>query len=199
MQAQPSNTQAARTRFDAGRPCLNLLATIGRRGSTSVERIPAPADLATWLVDADLLDDLVPLDLGDLDRMRRLRDAAYAVVDAARHARTPAAGAVRLVNAAAAHPTPQLRLNPSGRTAARRSDHPVEAALAVLARDTIDLVTGPELTRVHECAATECRMLFLDTSRGTRRRWCSMTRCGNRAKVRTHAARNRQSGRRHDR
>jgi predicted RNA-binding Zn ribbon-like protein len=34
-----------------------------------------------------------------------------------------------------------------------------------------------------------CRMLFLDRSRGRRRRWCSMAECGNRAKVAAHRER----------
>ncbi len=34
-----------------------------------------------------------------------------------------------------------------------------------------------------------CSWVFLDTSRGYRRRWCSSADCGNRARVRRHAAR----------
>jgi len=56
--------------------------------------------------------------------------------------------------------------------------------LALLAAD---LLTGPELAHVRTCPG--CGWLFLD-ARG-RRRWCSMATCGNRAKVRAHAARTR--------
>jgi predicted RNA-binding Zn ribbon-like protein len=44
--------------------------------------------------------------------------------------------------------------------------------------------------RVRRCAGNDCLLTFVDTSRPGRRRWCSMERCGNRAKVR--AFRNRQ-------
>jgi hypothetical protein len=54
--------------------------------------------------------------------------------------------------------------------------------LAVLAGD---LLTGPSREHVRTCPS--CGWLFLDP-RG-RRRWCSMATCGNRAKVRAHAAR----------
>jgi predicted RNA-binding Zn ribbon-like protein len=47
-----------------------------------------------------------------------------------------------------------------------------------------DLLTGDELHRVGRCPGDECGWLFLDTSRGARRRWCDMRLCGNRAKVR---------------
>lgn len=44
------------------------------------------------------------------------------------------------------------------------------------------------LQRVHlrSCANPQCRWLFLDDSKGASRRWCSMSSCGNRAKVRRH-------------
>jgi predicted RNA-binding Zn ribbon-like protein len=50
-----------------------------------------------------------------------------------------------------------------------------------------DLLTGSSREHVRTCPS--CGWLFLDP-RG-RRRWCSMATCGNRAKVRAHAARTR--------
>jgi hypothetical protein len=50
-----------------------------------------------------------------------------------------------------------------------------------------ELLTGPSLAHVRICPGESCGWLFLD-ARG-RRRWCSMATCGNRAKVRAHAAR----------
>ena len=201
MQSQPAAMLGGRTasaggliarpRFDAGRPCLNLLATLGRRGATPVERVANTGDFAAWLTGAGLLDAPVPVSEQEAGQMRQLRQAIFAVIDAARRTRTPDPGAVAVVNSFAAHPAPWPRLSADGRAVTRHSGDPVRAALAVLARDTIDLVTGADLARVRECAAPECRMLFLDTSRGGRRRWCSMARCGNRAKARAYAARSR--------
>jgi predicted RNA-binding Zn ribbon-like protein len=45
---------------------------------------------------------------------------------------------------------------------------------------------------IRECAAGTCTWLFLDRSRSHRRRWCSMTSCGNREKVRRFYARKRK-------
>jgi predicted RNA-binding Zn ribbon-like protein len=50
-----------------------------------------------------------------------------------------------------------------------------------------ELLTGPSRAHVRICPGESCGWLFLD-ARG-RRRWCSMATCGNRAKVRAHAAR----------
>lgn len=59
----------------------------------------------------------------------------------------------------------------------------VGQALSSLARDAIVNVGGdPE--RIRRCAAPDCRLVFHDESRTGTRRWCSMQRCGNRAKVR---------------
>ncbi|WP_258564638.1 CGNR zinc finger domain-containing protein [Streptomyces himalayensis] len=38
-----------------------------------------------------------------------------------------------------------------------------------------------------------CALRFLDRSPAHNRRWCSMSRCGNRTKVRLHQARARRS------
>jgi predicted RNA-binding Zn ribbon-like protein len=63
------------------------------------------------------------------------------------------------------------------------------AALATLARDAVDLFGGRLAARIRVCAAEDCGLLFVDASRPGRRRWCSMERCGNLAKVRGHRAR----------
>lgn len=61
----------------------------------------------------------------------------------------------------------------------------VHAAVLAVA----DLLGDPALAAVRACPGAGCGWLFLDP-RG-RRVWCSMAACGNRAKVRAHAARRR--------
>jgi predicted RNA-binding Zn ribbon-like protein len=60
-----------------------------------------------------------------------------------------------------------------------------------VARDAVLLVGGPLLARVKECENPECSLLFLDDSQARRRRWCSMDRCGNLAKVAGYRSRSR--------
>jgi predicted RNA-binding Zn ribbon-like protein len=91
------------------------------------------------------------------------------------------------VNAAAAVPPLVPALRPDGGTtlvapAAR-------AAFSTLARDAVDLFGGPLARRIRVCAAENCGLLLVDTSRPGQRRWCSMELCGNRAKIRTHRSR----------
>jgi predicted RNA-binding Zn ribbon-like protein len=58
-----------------------------------------------------------------------------------------------------------------------------------LARAAGALLASTDLRTVGRCPGERCGWLFLD-ARG-RRRWCTMTVCGNRAKARRHAQRTR--------
>jgi len=58
------------------------------------------------------------------------------------------------------------------------------APLWPIARDAGELLASERLEFVRACASKTCEWLFLDESKNHRRRWCDMTKCGNRAKVR---------------
>jgi predicted RNA-binding Zn ribbon-like protein len=59
----------------------------------------------------------------------------------------------------------------------------LEWLLAAIARSAAELlVEGPE-SRIRRCANPSCALFFYDDSRTHRRRWCSMSVCGNRHKV----------------
>ena len=60
-------------------------------------------------------------------------------------------------------------------------------------RSAADLLISGELQDVRVCSAPDCQWLFLDTSKNHSRRWCDMKGCGNRAKVRRHYERKKQS------
>jgi predicted RNA-binding Zn ribbon-like protein len=82
------------------------------------------------------------------------------------------------------------RLNGSSIIAARRrSGTPGVRLAAWLAEAAAELLADPGVTKVRECEAEDCVMLFLPAH--PRRRWCSATRCGNRARVARHYQRHR--------
>ena len=62
-------------------------------------------------------------------------------------------------------------------------------ALSTLAREMIELLSGPLAGRIRECASDNCPLVFVDSSRPGARRWCAMERCGNRHKLRALRAR----------
>lgn len=65
------------------------------------------------------------------------------------------------------------------------------APLHAAAWSAATLLTSAELADVRACPGAGCGWLFLD--RHGRRRWCSMAACGNRAKVKRFAARERET------
>jgi predicted RNA-binding Zn ribbon-like protein len=70
-----------------------------------------------------------------------------------------------------------------------RLDH----ALVPIAWSAARLLTSPEAERLSLCAADDCGWLFIDGSRNRSRRWCDMSDCGNRAKVRRFRRRQREA------
>ena len=64
---------------------------------------------------------------------------------------------------------------------------------AVLAGETLSLLCSPMAMRIGVCDGGNCGWLFLDESRGKRRRWCDMNDCGSRAKARRYYERHKES------
>jgi predicted RNA-binding Zn ribbon-like protein len=119
-----------------------------------------------------------PEDRADACRLHQAMVRAFA---AAAEGNPLADRDVATMNSHAADEPPALRLTPDG-LAVRASSDPVRASLAALARDAIETIAH-DGRRLRICADADCRRIFLDRSHGKRRRWCSMRRCGNRAKV----------------
>lgn len=69
-----------------------------------------------------------------------------------------------------------------------RERHP-EWLLTAIARSAAEIISEGRAAPLRRCANPLCQFLFYDTSRTGRRRWCSMTRCGNRSKVAAFAKR----------
>jgi predicted RNA-binding Zn ribbon-like protein len=69
----------------------------------------------------------------------------------------------------------------------------LESPLWPIARSAAELLAADQLQYVRACASPTCEWLFLDESKNHRRRWCDMTKCGNRAKVQSFYNRKRNS------
>lgn len=68
----------------------------------------------------------------------------------------------------------------------------LEAPLWPIARSAAELLASDQLQYVRACASKTCEWFFLDTSKNHARRWCDMTKCGNRAKVKRFYTRNKE-------
>ncbi|MFD5101130.1 CGNR zinc finger domain-containing protein [Streptomyces albidochromogenes] len=186
-----AGTGACGMRFDSGRVCLDLVAT----GAHSTDQLSHPDRLREWLVRSGLVPGEAALDAVDDEWLHRFTEVRAYVTELA-HAELagrPAARALRHINALAATPPPGVGAVRAADGTWRRtlSDAPACAPLlAAVARDTVDLLTDPAARALlRECEADNCRRLYLDTSRGRRRRWCSSEVCGNRERVARHRRR----------
>ncbi|MFE7896524.1 CGNR zinc finger domain-containing protein [Streptomyces sp. NPDC057424] len=176
-------------RFDPGTLCLELTVTGGPGALARWEVLHEPSDLVAWAGRSRLPEGLdLTVSAVELERARTLRDAVFLIAADRAHGRPLQAAHLDVVNAAAAEPPLIARVEPDGVRAwapGATGTH----LLSTVARDAIDLFTGPGADRVRECGARNCHLVFVDTSRPGRR-WCVMEHCGNREKVRAHRARN---------
>ncbi|KJS55624.1 zf-CGNR multi-domain protein [Streptomyces rubellomurinus subsp. indigoferus] len=176
--------------FDPGALCLELLTTGGPGEYARYEVLHQPSDLAAWLPRSRLRlpAGAVRITADQLAAARTLRDALWRLAAARAHGAPGDPADYAVLNRAAEHPPLVPRIAPDGTPAAPLPADGAQLA-STLARDAIALLTGPYADRVRECGAHNCQLVFVDTSRPGRRRWCSMERCGNRHKVRALRAR----------
>ncbi|MFD4239225.1 CGNR zinc finger domain-containing protein [Streptomyces sp. NPDC058542] len=183
-------------RFDTGRICLDLVATEPAGGAPGAcEQLDGPVRLARWLTDARLVPQgtvLAALDDTWVARFHELRSAVSRLMTA-QLGGPEADGALERVNSAAsgAPPGPRAVRGADGGLVRALSTAPDCAGLlAVVARDAVDLLTDPAArAALRRCQGEDCHRLYLDTSRGGRRRWCSGEVCGNRERVARHRRR----------
>ncbi len=176
--------------FDAGAVCLDFAHTGGEGRYAVFETLHQPADLAAWLAQPPLYVVMsIPLDAPMLAAAKHLRQAIWDAAHARAKGLATPGEAVRTINeaAAAAPLVPELVADTEG----TRWAPPVSAtqAMSTLAREMIDLLSGPLAGRIRECAGDNCPLVFVDSSRPGARRWCAMERCGNRQKLRALRAR----------
>ncbi|MCC0093457.1 ABATE domain-containing protein [Streptomyces flavotricini] len=175
-------------------PALDLAnSAVTLPGGHRIDFLATPRAAEQWLVDRGL----APSDTGLIEtcagRLRSLREQIRALL-AARTAGLPApAAALTAVNDALTRaPAASLLHWDPDRGLYREAAHPVtqivEHALAVLAANAADLLTGPDAERLTACRSAPCSRYLL---RHGRRHWCS-TRCGDRARAaRAYARRTR--------
>jgi len=144
----------------------------------SREHLAAPSDLVAWGREVGLRGEA---DASTLKRARELRRTVYEVFRPLAEGREPDADALAALAAFHADAVADARLVPGEGFV---WDGDLLAPIAVAAVDL--LRTGP-LHRLKVCAG--CPWLFLDTSRNRSRRWCSMSDCGARLKMRRYRAR----------
>ncbi|MXM68139.1 hypothetical protein GR925_33060 [Streptomyces sp. HUCO-GS316] len=157
---------------------------------TAGDLLASPGDLRSWWVlQADRLPEEVPQQVtaADLAAVRAVREHTARALDHVRRGEEPAAADLEALNRAqrAAPAVSEVAWTGSAVVATRRRDGSAGRRLAAcLAEAAAELLADPAVTKIRECEAEDCVMLFLATH--PRRRWCSAARCGNRVRVARH-------------
>ena len=174
--------------FDSGAQALDFAYT-GAMGDDRPEweLLHEPSDLATWFGGRfDEADG--PVSDGEFRDARLLRAAIARAATSASRGRAAEPEDIDVINLVAATPDIPPALA-GGTRQAGRSRARVGQVLSELAREAVALLADDGAARIRECAADDCSIVFYDESRSNNRKWCSMQRCGNRAKVRAHRSR----------
>ena len=178
--------------FVGGHPVLDLTNTVFNRSNPLAdnELLKSPTDVLSWCESAGLFEGASPLTGAAARKLvtdvQEVREHAWAVFEAVSRGETvPIEHFGSLLEVAGAgtraghlsHIDTGLDLL-AAEGVAPKAIPTVLSMLAVHAFFTLP----PERIR----ACNRCGWLFLDSSRGGRRRWCSMTTCGNREKASRH-------------
>lgn len=176
--------------------CLDFVNTRYWRGQDApTETLAAPENLAAWTAANGGARPAKPPARREFERAVELRELIHRLFDAHAQGKTPAARDLESLNAALAAAPARTTLKRSREGYEWDVDAKSGTALGLLAPvlwSAGDLLAGPKLGKVRRCANPECLYLFLDDSRAGKRRWCSMSSCGNRAKARRHYHKSRE-------
>ena len=183
-----------------GHPALdfcNTWAGWGEPPNPHREWVPDFDRLATWAAWAGIVDRKTSARLRRLaasepararevvERAHRLRTDLYEFLTADDRGEAPE-GLVAAIHAARAA---QRFAVAHGEPVWQLPEEP-ELVLHAISLEAASLLVSGDLDRIGRCPGNDCGWLFRSSQR---RRWCSMASCGNRAKVRAHAARERHS------
>jgi len=195
--------------FDAGTLALDLLNTWRFDGNQALDLLQSPEDVVTWLAAVGLPGDASFPELSSsppnrrilLDEALWLRQDIFVITQSLVAGKLPPPQTVHALNRILIESGRSFRLHSVVITSEEKrneriqdqlvlsSDEHPSSELGVLqpiALSAALLATEANPLRIRQCASEDCIYWFLDTSKSGRRRWCSMARCGNRAKVAKH-------------
>jgi len=203
--------------FIADARSLDFLNTVAAPSGSDIEWLVHGQDLLAWLEQAGLIEASVAKTMrtntipGELDAVaaqaRALREwfRGFVLAHAGRQINSNALSELGPLNRHLQRDEAFCEIVRVGsETGSRHGDHlhcrwsrrwrTPDTLLLPVAQAMADLVCSADFTMVKKCEGPTCTLLFLDTTKGHARRWCSMAVCGNRAKQASHRARAKGAG-----
>jgi predicted RNA-binding Zn ribbon-like protein len=183
----PEQTAAQnKMRMLADHPALDFLNTIARVDGELVDSFENGDDVLRWLVRAGWPMNEVPEDLPSsslLDIARSLRETIRASVERQKAGKRSVGVLNSFLAEAQGHIKLALDKERGLRLERRWTQRTPEQVLAPVAESAAELLATGDFDLIRPCENQECGLWFYDRTRSHLRRWCSMSRCGNRSKV----------------
>lgn len=191
-----------------GHVVLDLVNTVTARNADPIDWLDNYSQLLDWAAltgefDRGVLAELAQLSAARpgeaalaLNRIRELRETLHDVLAGAIGNEPARTSALSRFDGLWKDAVANARLTISDRHV--RLESGVESSRLdylnhALALAAFELLQTLPLERTRVCAGPRCGWLFIDRSKGGRRRWCDMATCGNAAKSRRHYQRKRNA------
>ena len=183
--------------LDGGSPCLHFINTVHNWVDEVVpDYLLSPIDLVVWAKKAGILRGTLITSLESwtesnpkraeqgLKRAKALREVMHRIFYAISQQKNVNPADLQSFNKYLSDLLPAIRLRFLHGTFVEEwsnSGKGFDRILAPVVKDAYDLLLSDKLARVKNCPS--CGWIFLDTSRNSSRRWCSMKSCGSNAKA----------------
>jgi predicted RNA-binding Zn ribbon-like protein len=166
---------------------LSLVNTIRMSRDGEVDLLADPVAHTQWFIDRSLTRRRLPVGTDEIARVAELRTAVRGLFTAVVDGRRPPRSVLSAINTVsrlnAVSPTLAWTADGPRRSYTAGSGNGIDAILATVAADAIEVVTGESGARLRRCQAPGCVGLFLLNH--ARRVWCS-TMCGDRVRAARH-------------
>jgi predicted RNA-binding Zn ribbon-like protein len=186
--------------------CLDLVNTEAISEGAPVNLLGGFGDLLAWLEAASLLTDQERRRAAErwegtsagraiFREAIALRGALRTSAERLTAGKSAPADAVAAINRVLASRPAYRQLVRRGSGLVSRTQSVEETALHLLvpvAESAAWLLEHGDRMLLRRCGNPRCILYFYDTTKNARRRWCSMARCGSRAKAAAYYLRNRQ-------
>ncbi len=162
---------------------VNTRIVVGTQGYDLIQK---PNQFAHWLKEVGIQSRIDDWSATDFTRLFSLRDAIQAILQAVINSRPPDASALTLINNHLKHHVTRSNLTYDDGNFQINEDQTIlkpEAVMSFLANQTALLLASTDQERIKVCGGAKCVLVFKDTSKSGRRKWCSMDACGNRTKA----------------
>jgi predicted RNA-binding Zn ribbon-like protein len=178
-------------------PAINFINTRRMVEGQLTDTLQSGSDVKAWLkrLEVPVAKGTLPFSDGMLlQRARELRDIALAAVKDRKSEKKPSLAALnRFLANAPSHAAVTTDGEKNIHVSRVYGKETVEAFLAPVVEAVADLLANGDFDLIRHCEGNACVLWFYDRTKGHRRRWCTSTGCGNRAKVAAFRARASQS------